>query len=334
MQTWNRGVFWYWVNERQRIYHRRFVEDQDPPWTEDPILGSKHFTNCYRHLDHQTQWFDENRVGRGDLRDVFINSLTFTVFNRKEVLDEMGWFTVDSWDPEEMLDKIDLLDRQFNSAYMTTGISLIEDPDSKAENYLYGCIDHTIENIGHYWDDHFGPGNEGLTEPDELTDIWTEIGGISDFLAYEIYCDMCLDKRFPWTENDYVNPGPGAIRGINRIYGRNFQFDGSVSDLTAEEKQSRLERNHKDIDYYQEMRDLRQERMQHLDLSVHPNGGDDFSLRSVEHSLCEFDKYMRAWNAMIDGSSVGLRSFSPDSESESDMRTVEQKNKQDTFGSF
>jgi hypothetical protein len=316
--------FGWFVDERERIRVRRFVEDQEPPWTEDEILANKHFTNVHRRMDKQTQWFLHNRVGRGELRDVFLNSLMFTVFNRKEGMEEIGFVTVDEWDPAQVLEdarRAHGAGELWNSAYMTTGVPFIDDPDDKAESYIYGVFDEAVEKIGHYF-----PSD--LPEPDNLTDRWIGLPGIQDFLAYEIYCDLYLDDRFPHGPNDYVNPGDGAVRGINRLHGRNKTPEDfgveSKTELNDEQYRQLLEHEHDDINYVEVMEDLQETWKEWATPEVHEL---DLTLRSVEHQMCEYDKFRRAKTG-----DASLRDFSSETESWEDMQTASAE--QDSFADF
>lgn len=317
--------FGFWVDERERIRKRRFEQGQDPPWTEDSVLQNKHFTNVHRRYDHQTQWFLHNRVGRGTLQDVFLNSLMFTIFNRKEGMEEIGWVTVEDWDPDQVLRdarRAHEAGELWNDAYMTTGVPFIEDPDDKAESYIFGVVDEAVQNIDYHMPDEPRQG------PDHLTNKWTELSGIADFLAYEIYCDLALDDRFWFTLNDYVNPGDGAVRGINRLHGRNKTPEDfgheSKTDLTDDQYRQLLEHNHDDIDYIAVIEQLQSTWEQWASPEVHEV---DLTLRSVEHALCEFDKYRRAKTG-----DASLRDFTPETDTWDEMSSA--TTDQDSFGDF
>ena len=93
-------------------------------------------------------------------------------------------------------------------------------------------------------------------------------------MSYEVVTDLnytpVLDKaqdRFSW-----ANAGPGAIRGLNRIHGRDLK------------KGMRQEQANK------EMQALLAVKSQYLD---HHTPEDQVDMRCIEHSLCEWDKYQR-----------------------------------------
>jgi hypothetical protein len=135
--------------------------------------------------------------------------------------------------------------------------------------------------------------NRGKVTLEEAWNWLIEFWGMGPFIAYEVITDLrhtaLLDKApdiMTW-----ANPGPGALRGANRVL-------GNGDDL--------IERNGKlkpasYADTYDVMRDL-------LDLSrdstywPQPGGAVDvgapgqwpaWEMREVEHTLCEFDKYER-----------------------------------------
>jgi hypothetical protein len=101
---------------------------------------------------------------------------------------------------------------------------------------------------------------------------------IGPFIAYEIACDLrytriladCTDS------NTWANPGPGAKRGIHRLLTGSFKSTGARPDYLAV------------------MRDLLKRSRGRGALGKDVLACEwPFEMREIEHSLCEFDKYMR-----------------------------------------
>lgn len=97
---------------------------------------------------------------------------------------------------------------------------------------------------------------------------------LGDFMSYEIVTDLrhtpLLDKApdiMTW-----ANPGPGAMRGINRLKGHALKT-----------------RHHKSV-YIEEMKKLL---FVSEDRELWPKEYPVLEMRDIEHSLCELDKYMR-----------------------------------------
>jgi hypothetical protein len=93
-------------------------------------------------------------------------------------------------------------------------------------------------------------------------------------MAYEIVCDLYnngLMNRAP-DINYWANPGPGAMRGLNRIAGRELRTRANKSEMLVEMQAllagSRFKK------YW-------------------PWTQKPWDMRTVEHTLCEFDKYQR-----------------------------------------
>ena len=97
---------------------------------------------------------------------------------------------------------------------------------------------------------------------------------LGDFMSYEIVTDLRhtpLLNRAPDILT-WANPGPGAMRGLNRMNGR---------DLVK-----KLPKQH----YIREMRMLL---AVSEDRELWPAEYPSLEMRDIEHSLCEYDKYER-----------------------------------------
>ena len=96
-------AFWRFAAERQNIYMKR-VQGLPRPWTDDPILDTYKFTNCYRASDRVSQYLIRNVIYRGDqsAKEVFFRTILFKMFNRIETWE---WLNVEL---DEQLTEYDL----------------------------------------------------------------------------------------------------------------------------------------------------------------------------------------------------------------------------------
>ena len=105
--------------------------------------------------------------------------------------------------------------------------------------------------------------------------ILRESSGMGDFTAYEVITDLAytcvLDHadRMVW-----ASPGPGAARGLEWIYRRKF----SRSSQNGINEQIRLMHNLLRASYFN---------------NNWPDRWPRWDMRTVEHTLCEYDKYRR-----------------------------------------
>lgn len=292
--------FFDYAIERHKIYRRK--ESGAPrPWTEDPILDHYKFTNIYRQLDRVTIWYNAY------VRDQYLNdpaklllaTVIFRWFNRVTTgealfVNEYGpnnetafeTFLRNGCTDVSVLKKA-ILDHCGKGPYVT-GAYIIKTPEG------YTKLDGVLEIIRRFCAAshphtpprpfvHGGIYNytqmaDRLNDRQELLqEVWTwftQFEYLGEFTAYELVCDLRYTPLLEQASDKltWANPGPGAMRGLNRIHGR--------------EVKSRANRER----FIEEMREL---------LLMANNGlwpenlGPSWEMREVEHTLCEFDKYQR-----------------------------------------
>lgn len=264
--------FLYWVEERHGI-HRKRKAGKPRPWTDDVILRDYFFTNPFRENDKTTRWFRENV--RDPLRDdpgVLMATVIFRWFNyipTGELLLDQGLLT--DWDEAKaarlLADRWDGGEgRVFTGAYMIVA-------GSGPRGCKIPAVCKAVSNVqrGH---------RQVLTtceRPDpSLRRTWEALKQfpfLGGFMAYEIVCDLRW-TRLLYNATDtmtWCNPGPGAVRGLNRLLGR---------QLEAPFPQSLWEEHTK----------LLLGKVAALKLKDVPH---PVEMREVEMSLCEFDKMER-----------------------------------------
>jgi len=261
-----------WMEERHHIYTRRQA-GQPPPWTQDKVLQQYKFTNVFRDLDRVSQDLIRhlrNHAHRPYKEQLF-NICAYRMFNLpatwEELTDGRGWMK--KWQPRVLLHQLDERkergEKIFTGAYMMTGsgsqgttkhssalktLSMIHTDSSMLVTKIrqHNSIQRAVE----------------LLKPYPM---------VSDFVAYEFATDLTYCKVLPAATDQltWANPGPGARRGLNRIWGR--LLSQPIPTPYA-------------IDC---MRAILQ---QATAIEFSP-GGRKLVLRDIEHSLCEFDKYER-----------------------------------------
>jgi hypothetical protein len=264
--------FWWWVNERQRIWVRRFVRDETPPWTENEILQSYHFCNVHRELDSTTQFALRNVLrGSASRRDVLFNTVLFRFLNHPDSYKAQGGFVpVDDWHADIGLAELMDRDTVFSSAYRITTHDHAG-ADTKVENIFYGVLrDELQANIDEWVDRVWGAPR--------MRDAHQQLGrlpGVGDFLAYEILTDLCY-RHLPFSEEEWVNIGPGAEGTLQAIFG--ISFPETLNEL------HRRQRN-----WTASYPFLTAERIERAGVVAWPK--DHLTLRDLEHACCEYRKF-------------------------------------------
>jgi hypothetical protein len=142
-----------------------------------------------------------------------------------------------------------------------------------------------------------------------LHDVWAwlrEFPYLGDFMAYEVVTDLRHTDLLDHAPDimTWANPGPGAMRGLNRIVGRRLD-ERIPRELANKEMRMLLEYSTRAAHWPQFRR------LSHNTVEARYPGGDlmydmvridsegqecwpSWEMRDVEHTLCEFDKYERA----------------------------------------
>lgn len=246
------------------------------PWTHDPILQKYRFCNVFREDDKVTVWFRENV--RNPLRSdaaVVMACIVFRYVNcipTGEKLLEAGLFH--RWSSTQfayvMKQIKDSGKPMLGAAYM------IKTPTGK--NKITG-LREIFEPFGEYSAEALGAEFQGCDTLQEAVEWLCTFSYVGPFMAYEIACDLMFTDFFkPNDRYTWANPGPGAKRGLNRLGNKHGELTpcGNPSAIQMQEM----------------MRELLAKAGEVTNWYGH---WPRWEMRTVEHTLCEYDKYMRAY---------------------------------------
>jgi hypothetical protein len=250
---------------------RQKREDQKlpQPWTDDPILHGFRFTNIRR---------EDDRVSRdlvahmdwtnSDLSLRLFNSVVFRTFNGSVGFRALGGYHT-TWCPKQALQKANqaVKDRGgkalFGNAYIMAN-SLMEGMP-KHQFYIDNAFNHVWEHRKSLL--HELQVNSTLQY---ATNRFAKVIGYAHFLGYEMALDMeMLGLITPTDKFTWANPGPGARRGLNFIFGRPRKYSQPVPK------------------FLEEMQWLFNESVYFLE----PHVKEPFDMRCIENGLCETSKY-------------------------------------------
>ena len=263
----------YWIEERERIRIVKEDKKEPPPWTRDPILKEFKFCQGFREDDRTTRWFRAHiRNPLSASPEVVMATIIFRFFN----LIETGRTLLEhnlhlEWDREKAIEEV------FKQPKWVTGAYIVKTPNRM--NKVTGvaeCISHILADRQRLI--------SALEEISTLQEAWKYLlpyPYIGPFVAYELVTDLrhtyVLDEATDILT--WGNPGPGAMRGLNRLTGRPLTFTRKTHDWNSEMNC-----------LYQICRD----RLCLPGMTVQDKHYRmPFEMREVEGGLCEFDKYSR-----------------------------------------
>lgn len=266
----------HYMHERERIRLQKDAGDPRP-WTQDPILSTYKFTNVIRADDYTTRWLVKNwyAPNRDDsLENLLMNAGIARYFGTTEFCEDIGYSH--TWDKERIRSRAD--DRIYNGKKVFTAAYVITNggiSDAKFNVVLDRYLDPFVKNISEFVDIAV---EEERWEPVCNRLMRMEGFGGTGFMAKEILSDFILatTHRITWKDLYEFSPvGPGAVRGLNRLHGR----------------EARLK-----MPKAQALKELR-EVAEFLSTNLAewmPQFGAELDLHGVQFQLCEVDKYMRA----------------------------------------
>ena len=280
----NDAKFWWWIRERHRIYTAR--KNGEPwPWTKDKILQEYKFTNVFRRLDKQTielikaMRYAEACGAQGP--ELLFRICMFRLFNWASTYKVLIGMSKDYTGLSDLgknysVDKAvkRLRNMQEDGQKVFTGAYIVTNAGGtrpKIELYAEGlqAIWKQRESIFY--------SVTGQNTIEHATQTMRAYPLVGPFVSYELATDFTYFKKIldePEDAMTYANAGPGAMRGLNRIYG--------IQPLRKKWNQ------------FQACQAMQQLLVKSTDTpALLGTGVPPLQLREIEHSLCEYDKYMR-----------------------------------------
>lgn len=282
-----RDLFWKFICERQTIWYRRTVLQEEAPWTDDKIIQRDRFTNVYRELDPGTQYAIQAILERDEtVPDRIFNVMVYRLIGRSETHSHAGFQRIDEYDAETfeaaLKKRRDEFDEPvFTGAYMVSGYNQMGSSD-KIEN-----ISRLFEEICGKFDSFYAEV-ETADEPRQVYNTIRDLPGFGNFLAYQILVDLLypLQSRdgkplLPFSHDEWSSPGPGAQRGLKILLNNpseHIYLD--VMRWLRQHQNAEFSRLNLDFPY---LRDTRGDKI-------------EISLANIQNCLCEFYKYHKIKN--------------------------------------
>ena len=259
----------YWQIERENIRLQKEVSQLPPPWTSDSILREYKFCQVFREDDRTTRWFKTHiREPMKNSPDVLMATVIFRWFNwiptgRTLIKHDL----LKNWNRKKAIEEITKQPKWITGAY------IIKTPNGMDK------VTGVAECVSHMWQDREYLAKE-IVKTKSLEDTWTLLRDypyMGPFMAYEVVTDL----RHTYLLEDakdvltWGNAGPGAMRGLNRLTGRELGYS---------------KRSH---DWVGEMQELYKIVQAKLPPHILQRNDMRYEMREIEGGLCEFDKYSR-----------------------------------------
>lgn len=283
----SKSDFFAFIYRRQLIWYKRHVLHLPPPWSSDPVLRDYKIINMYRELDRSTKYIMERVRTLSEREAQLINVLFFRFFNADQLYESLGvspFRRIDAGTKKALLAGFDRMRQQgktlFNPAYLISPgqsrapkhVTIIEGLEA-----ISGRVESLVAEI------------DAASTPEQSFALLLGVPLAGPFLACEFWTDLAYLTFFPqgWTDNDFVNIGPGAAWGLNILAGKKLDKKAQWELLRElHQVQERiLPELHMTLGESLAWKDIA-----YRDACSHV---PFLSLTNMEGALCEFRKYTR-----------------------------------------
>lgn len=209
--------FLRFVVERHRIWEQRQAGEPQP-WTDDPVLASRKFTNVFRVLDPGTQFVLRDLIpsassDREQLMRLFLYRHTGRV-EAWEYLDVMlGTYpTVDMFEDVRAAWK----DYRATGPFFTNAYLVFPQSDVPGTDKLDSIVNLTRRLFTPGSPDDIMPDwNRARTQKERFA-VLRRNKGVGDFMAMQVLTDWGYGQEDD-REDDFLMPGPGSRKGAKAL---------------------------------------------------------------------------------------------------------------------
>lgn len=306
--------FWEYVHERERI--RGLKESGAPrPWTDNLVLQSRFFTNCFREDDPGTKVALEIMSRDRPRNERFWNLLLYRRFNREDVYREsVGYVPFDNDFEARVASLYETLRARkdaggavFTDAYQNFPLVQLREQGDVLRRAMYALwtdlekVDGLVAAL---------ESSAGIRHCFELIQK-AKMPGIAKFFSWQLTLDCRYgpDPIVPHSDDEWAPVQAGSATGV--ILWHNWPARGVVPIAAASKSGKSAKAQKKAVEsgvrlfdkvpgpeceaLMRQMRDDQDDEFSRRDLDFAAvSGGRRMTLASLEHSLCECQKY---WNA-------------------------------------
>lgn len=279
--------FWRYVSARERLRVTKMIPHVSQPWTSDPVLDKYHFANARRIDDPGTKYFMNHaaHVSRWPDR-ILIASVVYRFVNRVETFEEFGWPSLfDLSHAVEWADNV--------AAAHAAGKTVLTGRYFSSVSRLQHAV-HSVHNKAPY----LMAAIVDLPDPCDgaaIQDVLRRIRYVGHFMSCQILADLSLFRSTKVDVHVCPDLGPGSRSAIKYMATGDWNNQTrNRLDLTEELILDQLFMNASEP----------LSRQQPVSAKFVPA---NFTPIDVEHSLCEWSKYLRK----IQGHPVNMQLYVP-----------------------
>lgn len=268
--------YWRFAAERHAVFLRRYM-GQPAPWTDDPILQEYKFCNVFRVLDRVSQYL---------VKEICYSSVPCAPADRLFQIIAFRLFSrIETWERlKETLGGAPTLQHLADGSF-ERALDGVREAGQPIYTHAFIICANDAFGRGLKHRNHAALLGKMFLQDDiatvlleapslhEVYDILHRYPLYGDFMSYQTAIDLNYSDLINFSENDFVMPGPGAMRGIQKLF-------VSLGDYSPAELIHWMVRR-QDIEFAR------------LDLSFDGLWGRKLHAIDAQGLFCETDKYLR-----------------------------------------
>ena len=269
-------LYWEFAAKRHQIFLRRHA-GKPAPWTDDPILNEYKFCNVYRVLDRVSQYMVKEVCYSTEPRsvdDALFQIIAFRMFSRIETWEALKATLGHAPTLQNLADgsfEAALASIKSSGKPLYTNAFIICASDAFGYGSKY--LNHVALFSKMFLVDGLG---SKLRKADSLEEVFLLLKSYplyGNFMAYQTAIDLNYSEYINFSENDFTVAGPGALRGMQKLFTSLGDYSPSEVILWMVEHQH--------------------EEFQRLGLKFEGLWGRPLQAIDAQGLFCETDKYCR-----------------------------------------
>lgn len=279
--------YWKFAKARQDVFFARLKGDEVP--SPDPVIKLHRFTNAYRASDRVSQYLIRRVLydSSWSAVDLIFRLLIFKFFNKietweaiSETVGTVTWENYDFANFDECLSRNMAAGKKiYSAAYIMPSGRTAYGHKRKHRNHLKVIETMISARVP-----------ERLTECKTLEAVFIllrQFPCIGPFIGYQFAIDLNYSTLVNFSENEFVEPGPGALDGIAKCF-------SNLGDLAP-------------ADIIRYMTDIQERAFEEHAPGFQTLWGRPLHLIDCQNLFCEISKYARARHPEFEGLSNRTR---------------------------
>lgn len=219
-----RGVYelyWGFASKRQAIYESR-LQGAARPWTDDRILATYKFCNVFRAADRVSQYMISDVAcapEKQEYADRLFQIIAFRTFSNIDTWDGVRAYLkrqpiVDDLHSGAFVEALEWVKARNGGLY--TGAFIL--CANKAFGFDQKHKNHAALFKHMFVDQRLDRKVAAANSLEQIVEALQSFPLMGPFMAYQTAIDINYSSLVGFSENDYTQAGPGALRGLKKAF--------------------------------------------------------------------------------------------------------------------